>query len=441
MLNIQVNFPHQPATNTRTTLKVSDLITRLGYKVPTTADELVALAQTLEKETALHPLGDLGGGLSWPIPMSQPDQKKIIDFLSASNTGVPGLPLPSTVIGTLGYLLADSSVSQNDPLDPAQLLQRLLDTPKARALGKALQEHLGGISSETSIYDYLLTAIHIGLDPGSYFSPIRNTVDGFGLAQPTHWGRSPSSVVEALRQYLAQGRVPPGSAKLAAHILLSKEAPQFLIKDIPEHVTVGSLAWANLTIAAAAIEAERPGSVASMSFAEVMSYPVNTQNPSNALQRAQAAAMMDWGVANGIITRISTDNYTPQQIDTVRTAFNQQLTERLTASQALDKEIPTRKEIALKELKERFGDLGSLFEEKVLGTDAYSGEAEQTGLAGEHSMLDIAMMGLPNLRPFVSSNPRIPLEALNKNRNFDAQKVFDQQFAGAIEEKRPPSAQ
>ena len=46
------------------------------------------------------------------------------------------------------------------------------------------------------------------------------------------------------------------------------------------------------------------------------------------------------------------------------------------------------------------------------------------------------MMDMPNLRPFMSTDPRIPLEALNSNPRFGVQEAFDQQFARAIADKK-----
>ncbi|MGB3127536.1 MAG: hypothetical protein WBB95_27295 [Pseudomonas sp.] len=424
----------------RTSVTLAAFITDLGYTLPTTSAEFAALALALEQRVALHPLGNFGAGLSWPIPMSQEDQRAVLRFLDTQKPNVvPGAPLPveGLGMGTLAYFLSGSSLTQNDLQNPAKAINRLLDSPKAEALGQALQARLKGAPSDVSVYEYALTAIQLSLDPESARTPARNTIANFDLAQPEHWGQAPAQVIERLGSHLvAKGRATTSSAKLASHLLLARTAPQFLIKDIPQHVTIGSLAWANLSIAAAAIEAERPGTVAQMTFADVMRHSSVNENRSKAVDYAQTTVLVDWGIANGVIVKNAEDTYTTDQLKTVSAAFNQQLNDRLSASQALDQEIPTRKDIALTKLKARFGDLGALFEEKVLGTDQYRGEPEQTGLGGMHSLLDIAMMDLPNVRPFTSTDPRIPLEALNSNLTFGVREAFDQQFNGAIEAKK-----
>lgn len=424
---IDSRYASKPATSLAT------VITELGYEVPRTAEQVTALVQSLEHKASLPILGNLGGGLRWPIPMSQDDRQKILNFLRSADTGLPDYP--STERGMRSYLLAGASITQMDLQDPVKALKKILDSPRGKALGQAVQKHLGGMSTDMSQFDYALATINLVIDPSLVTGRKRNSVALYDLAQPENCGQSPSTVIERLSQHMiTTGRAVAETAKFAASLLLASAAPQYLIKDIPKNVTIGSQAWAKLSIAAAAIEAERPGAVPNMTFAEVMIEYENTGTPSQATRNVQTNAVVDWAVANGIIKPSTADTYSLEQIDTARIAFNQQHDDRLHATQALDKELPSRKDLALAKLRERFGDLGALFEEKVLGTDQYSGEPEQVGLVGLHSLLDIAMMDMPNLRPFVSSDSRIPLEALNANRSFGLD--FDQQFNDAVSEKK-----
>lgn len=421
----------QPTAQTLATV-----ITHLGFELPRTVEEVAALAQKLEQKASQHPLGDFGGALTWPIPMAPADQHSLRAFLKSDTTGLPGLPLPPHGNGVLTYLLSGSSVSQSDLQNPTVAVQKLLDSPKARALGQALQDHLQGAATDTSLYDYVLAAIHLGLDPESLKSPERNKIAEWPLHDPDHWGQPPSEVVACLSRHLEKnGRANSNTVKLATHLLLSRVAPQFLIKDIPDSVKIGSVAWFNLTVAAAAIEAERPGTVANMTFAEVMC-DAQKCAPSAANAHAQTRALVDWGVASGVLVKNADDSYSPEQLNTLQAAFNRQVNRRLVAGQTLDDALPTREGIARARLIERFGDLGELFDAKVLGTDQYRGEPGQVGLGGLHSLLDIAMMDMPNPRPFMSTDPRIPLEALNSNPRFGVREEFDQQFARAIAEKK-----
>ncbi|MCK6189221.1 hypothetical protein [Pseudomonas sp. EYE_354] len=381
----------------------------------------------------------LGGALAWPMPLNI-DQQKRLHALTLSHVHALGdrptvSQIPGGVLAFLRYRQPLAAQAQNDP---AKILEALIDSPQASLMGRALRQGMQGIATDSSDTDYLLAAITLQLDPESISAPRRNTVAGFDLASDTHWGKRASTVVDGLANHLsATGKTSASLAKAAAHLLLAQRAPVFLIKNIPDTVTYGSQAWANLAIAAATIEARTPGKVANMTFADVMGEAESAALVDPAItQRAQAAALLDWGEANGWLVKKAGIDYTPAQLDSVRTAFNRQLEVRLSASKALENEIPTRKALALAKLKERFGDLGELFEKKVLGTDQYRGDASQTGLVGLHSLLDIAMMDLPNPRPFTCDDPQIPVEALNNNPTFGVQQAFELKFEGAIREKK-----
>lgn len=420
-------------------------ITDLGFKLPTTIDDVVALREELEQKASMHPLGDFGGGLSWPVPISQDDQRSIVSYLDAQKPHAAQEQSLPNAGGTspLAYLLSGSSVTPSDLQDPAKALHKLLDSAKAKELGQTLQTQLKGIPSPIGGYDYVLTAIHLGLDPESLTAPARGTVAGFDLAKPEHWGQPASTIVENLGKHLIDnGRATSDSAKLASHLLLSRTAPQYLIKDIPDSVTVGSLAWANLAIAVAAIEAERPGTVANLKFADVMHYAsLYTPSPT-APESAKNAALVEWGVANGVLTKNDAGTYTPAQINELRATFTQRSQELIAASQAMEKEIPTRKDIALTRLKELFGDLGPLFEEKVLTStdDRVNDRAQrrEDGTLTAHSLLDIAMMdlGSPWVR-YQTTDARIPLDKVNNSQaDFRVLKSFDTWFSTALTHKR-----
>ncbi|NYS35631.1 hypothetical protein HZZ02_18315, partial [Streptococcus danieliae] len=130
--------------------------------------------------------------------------------------------------------------------------------------------------------------------------------------------------------------------------------------------TYGSPAWVNLAVAAASIEAQSPGSVPNMTFAQVMLKAESAALAEPAVtQSAQRAALIDWAVANGVISKQPNDAYSPDQLEAIRVEFTQQVDERMKASTLLETDIPSRKAIALAQLKERFGE-DVPFEKKAL---------------------------------------------------------------------------
>lgn len=395
----------------------------------------LANAATVE----LPPLGNLGGALSWSIPLNADEQRRLRLFTMSHQHHLGDQPL---VMQTRGGVLEFLNYCHPVPIsvqdEPAKLLEALVGSPQGQLMGKALQHKMQGIASDCSVTDYLLAGIALQMDPESIVIPVRNKVAGFDLASERYWGEAPRAVVDGLAEHLSStGRTSIAMAKVGARILLARNAPSFLIQQVPSNVTVGSLAWANLTIAAMTIEALQPGKVLDMTFAQVMNDADHfRQIDPAATQRAQTTAVVDWAIADGVIKKSSDDTYIAATLETASNAFNAQLDERLTASSVLIREISTRRDIALAILKKRFGDLGALFEVKALSTDTYRGESGQSGFAGTHSLLDYAMMDLPNLRPLKSSDARLPLEAINNNPTFGVLAAFEEQFAHAIKEKK-----
>jgi hypothetical protein len=404
-----------------------------GLKVPTSLDALGELVKTLNQKAALHPLGNLGGGLSWPVPMTTEGRQSIADFLQSNNTSLAGLPLADASKGALAYLLSGSPTTAADLQAPRTALQQLLDTPKAQALGQALQTHLKGASSGTSIYDYLLTAIQVGLDPESLTGPVRNAVAGFQLDAQAQWGQHASVIVDRLSQHLIDsGRATTQTAKFAAHLLLSRTAPQYLVKDLPASVTYGSIAWSQLTIEVAKLEAQAPGSVQNMSYAQVL---LAAEGMALADDRVQREVLRDWAVVNGVLEsaeQVPGD----AQIERIRIHYNSKLEALTHVSTQLQTPFPSRKAIALYCLKQEFPDHDpQIFEQKVLQKRFGNTRRGDPTL---RSMLDIAMEGdkLQSGFRWESSRSLVPMTAFNaycRSERFHVVDVFNTQYKEALE--------
>ncbi len=418
---------------------LATVITDLGYDLPQNVVEAKALADILEKKASVLLLGDFGGALSWPIPMAQTDQYRIAQFLLSSETGLPGLPL-STDRGVLDYLLIGSSVTHDDLKGPATMaMQKLLDSPNALALGQALQAHLGGVASDTSIYDYILAAIHLRLDPESSLKKIRNHTAHFDLLRPEHWGLAPSHVVSELSRHLVDnGRAAPYSATLATHLLLASSAPQFLVKDIPGGVTVGSAMWAQLTIAAARIEAQTPGRVQNMTYAEVIAQAESIAADTYTSQLAQRGALIDWAIANGVLKPSETE-HSAAEIQQARIAYNDQLSALVKSSSLLETPVPSRKDIALEYLKAEFPQVDpSVFEIRNLQIRDQNALRVYPAYLTRRSMLDIVMEGKPldKHHVWVTPDRRIPIASFNTylktKKHTEVKKLFDTHYEAAM---------
>lgn len=382
-----------------------------ALQVPKTLEALVELKNALSAQTQAHPLGNLSGGLSWPRAMPSEDQSTLIHLLHSNDTGLQGLPLPEGGKGALGYLISGSSVVDADLKNPMVAMEKLLDSPKARDLEQALRARLGGMPAVGCDSDYVMTAIQLGLDPESSAAPARNHVAGFDLASSQYWGQPASTVVEALGKHLIeQGRVSAKTAHLGAYLLLAKVAPHYLVKDIPASVTYGSVLWAQLTMAVARIEAQSPGRTLAMGYAEILLAAEQLNTDETVRQPIDYQALRDWGVASGFLAGAE---QVPSASDMarVRTAYNHHLSSLKDASTLLQTDIPSRKAMALTQLKAAFPDLDSqLFEVRTL-QKARLKDGRPGLYPGERSMLDIVMEGgVPGAEDhWVSNDKRLPI--------------------------------
>lgn len=413
--------------------------------LPDSQYTLTGLGGAFVQRSLEHPLGNLGGALSWPVPLSTDEQRRLRLF-TLSYGDAPDKPLVMQTKGLLlEFLRQRASLPPETLRDPISTVNALIGSPDAQRLGKNLQEQMQGLPTESSVTDYLLAALNVQLDPESIANPQRNIIAGFDLASAKHQGMPASVVIDALSTHLVkEKKTSPELAGAAAHLLLATRAPVFLIKDIPGSVTYGSPAWVNLAVAAATIEAQTPGKVPNMSFAEVMLAARSAGVADPAVTEAvKREALIDWGVANSVLAKKADAAYTAEELTTLVTTFNARNSLMTSATQAFEKDIPSRREVALAELKTRFPDHEAMFEERLIHVLTKrrnsNGVVVETPVieVGPHSMLDIAMMGLTNADlHFSTRDSRVPLATLNANPYFGAPAKFESQFNDTIQEKK-----
>ncbi|MGH8450853.1 membrane-targeted effector domain-containing toxin [Pseudomonas sp.] len=400
-----------------------------GIRPPTSVADLQTLADTFADHSLTHPLGNFGGALSWALPLSVANQRKVFDVVACNSANLEGLPLQTPRLGALDYLTSAVSLSASDIQAPDKALEKLLDTSRSQALGEAIQRDIQGIATQSSINDYVLAAIHLGLEPESIESPKRNNVAGFNLAAHAYFGKSPADVIEALTDHLRNsGRTSSDNAELGARLLLARVAPQFLVKDIPAGVDMGSQAWTNLCLAVSRIEAETPGKSALMSFGEVM-LAADEMPPVS--ESTQKALLIDWAIANQVVDEHMDETYSNEDVELARVAFNQQQSDLKTASEMLETPMPNRKAMALALLKKTFGD-GIDFEHKALRIN-YGSETPGPRFSDPYSMLDITMQGLKlNDSWQVFANNTLDLQAFTaftQRPEFNIPATFDKAFS------------
>ncbi|WP_311882968.1 MULTISPECIES: hypothetical protein [unclassified Pseudomonas] len=380
-----------------------------------------------------HKFGDFGGAMSWPIPLTTAQQKEVLQVTSLYLDSLDRISTPGA--GVLDYLNSENPLSDAALRDPSSALATLITGSRGQALGQAIQTRLNAIATDVSISEYTMAGIHLSLHQGEIDRPTRTTIAGFDLLDEKLWGKPASAVFDHLVDYLTNARLSSSRlAGLAANLLLARKAPECLIEKLPDSLKYGSAAWVNLTVAARTIEVHTPGKVPQMTFAQVMASADSAAmiDPQVA-PPVHAAALADWGVIKGVIKKNHEEHYTLDELDKVKTQFNQQLTDRLNISILLNSELPNRKAIALTRLKATFkGDVP--FEERLLEQPAADPSGLYPTLNGRYSLLDIVMMGGPPYYRWTTRDPRLRplLGEINTPLELGVKDIFQTQFDSAL---------
>ncbi|WP_048364624.1 hypothetical protein [Pseudomonas weihenstephanensis] len=385
------------------------------------------------------PYGNFGGGLSWSAPpLSQEMKKNILASVRNNAIALDEFEYLRRSKDALGYLTQSRQWSPEELSDPRAFLTNLLNTPEAYALGKALQTQFKGAPSATSINDWAMTAIAIGIDAKSILDPDNSTnkVAGFDLSSLDLGGKPLREVVKALTEHLANPETPAADfAPVRAYALLARHAPELLVKEVPDSVTYGSPSWISLKAAVARIEAQAPGQALSMNYGKIMQYanisPI-TAAEKQVEQQASLQAMMYWAINEGILKKNDNNRYTAAQVEHVRGKAKERFIALEKASSAKDTELLTREDMAVKILKEKFGE-GIDFKKKcIIPIENWN------HLKGPYSVIDLVLSGELSRGIFRSFDTTIPVDTIARSRHEipDIQEAFKKSFSHYYEGKK-----
>ncbi|QXQ18199.1 hypothetical protein [Pseudomonas tolaasii] len=409
------------------TMSLTQLITAYGLEVPTTLEALANLERVLFAPSLSAPsAADYGGLLSKGVPLSEDAQKKIIETVGTWKATQTQVPLGAGgEVGSLFEYLKRAVPESLRPLadkDSEAFLKALIVTPQARALGQQLQDAIGAFPTATSGQEALLAALVLAVDPAGGLQ--RNNLAGYDLFQPDNKGRSSADIVKRFEAHL-EGRVGPEMAKVVAYQLLAMSAPEFLVKEMPDTLVYGSLQWATFSAEVSRSEQEVSGSSIGRSYDQIRQRGV--LGPVTAVQEQQSQmavlqSLIDWGVANGVITKNS-EGYSAETIEKVSAAMQKMAESMLESLKQVMAALPTRRDLALAELTKVYGEeYAHLFEKKFLqrrmGYDLV-----------KKSPLDLYMSGELN-SAWQSLDPAFPHAKVQAgiSKLPDIKKVFEQAF-------------
>lgn len=383
----------------------------LGLPLPTNWQETLRLAHKIAMPLPAPPAqGDFGGLLGRAVPLTQPQQDRVRAIVNDSaNTHIQSL---------ITHAVANTQA----PATPRKVLEQLIANPQAQALGQKLEAELQGISTPTSVNEWLMTAValQLGITPETQ----RNRIAGYDLNHPDNWGKPASAIIAAVNDHLE--RENANFPDVRGYLLLLRVAPQFLVKQLPENLVYGSNEWAVFSAAVSRIEQQAPGTAATMTFDQVIEFG-NTSAASEPqavhAALAQRNAMVDWGIVNGFLVKNDDDIYDPAAIDHTQGKFNQQIKELSTRLAVFSSPLPTRKALAEVELKKVLGDDVPLEKEFIkLGRQNRGGKA--------YSIIDLYMSGRLKTNTLRSDSDKALLRKIEPK--FDAlpdiKKVFKETF-------------
>lgn len=370
----QVQIPIDPRSGLfqrtqRSVMSLADHLRYQGNKVPINSQQAHGLAFTLSFDLAHRaPKAESGGVVSLTGLLGATARRRLdsvvkqwlaqhADQPPRTQAGPGRAPLLNRL---MDFLPQSTRLAIRD--DPAAALDQLIRSPEALALGQAIQSVIKQLDSPTSASESVSAALTHELSAGADKSPFN--LAGYNLYSLDNAGASHAEIVRRFTAHLETIAGVEG-APIAARLLFTAAAPELLVKDVPPNLVFGSHTWTNFAIGAARINQQVPGALANMTFSQVMAF---ADAPSDSLQTDDQLGviahnpLIAWGVANGIIKGSSPPVEPAPDFTLALNAFDKQMKELEWARITLSTPAPTRKALALAELKRVLPDIDPTLE-------------------------------------------------------------------------------
>lgn len=289
-----------------------------------------------------------------------------------------------------------SAIALHD--NAAVLIKQLISHSISQEYAKKYLELLGwfGVEADQEISpqqlgQVFITAMLLDINPFIGKSQRRKSVGSFEMYSPSYIGRPSAIVLEALRDHIVvNGWATHDTAPLAIHLLLAQTAPEFLVRQVPTSILIGSVEWVSFCRGVALVEAVTRGASRVMTYAQIMAYaeqePVS-QSLANLHTLALIDPIVDWALVNGVVTNEELRRTEQETTQRAITAYQQYGANFSQVVQAYSTPLPDRKTIARAAL-ERAAPNCDFLELPVL--------SQQPGLYAsptKMSMVDLHMSG------------------------------------------------
>lgn len=351
-------------TEQRREISVAQMLEQQGHTLPGSQTQAHGLANALSFDL-LHrmPGADAGGVRHIAALLNKTELRKmkaVVDQWKLKHTSQAPDPQAGAGAGSLLRSLVSALAASTKKViadNPPLALDQLIRSPDAQALGTAIQHKLKSAVSPTGAIEALAAALLQELDPDPGKS--RFNLAGYNLYKSENVGASAAEIVKRFTTYL-ETKVGVEAAPLAAQLLLSAIAPEFVVKNIPPNLVYGSHTWADFSIAVALVEQEAHGASANMTLSQVISYAdaqLSILDGGNALAAASADSLTAWGLANQVIKSNPKSQYAFEDVEQSLKVLKKQKKELAWARVELLKPAPTREEVALVEFKRVFPEV------------------------------------------------------------------------------------
>ena len=210
----------------------------------------------------------------------------------------------------------------------------------------------GPKASKQFVDQLLIAAMLLDLDPE--IDTANTTLAGFNLYSSAQVQRRPCDVRNDLEAHLIQRfKLDKLIAPLVAELALAGMAPEYLVRELPPSLEVGTPGWVILCQAVGLAESIVPGCSRRMTYEHLLGFsPISRLTPQ--LNDLHAMAGIDpvvtWALMNGLVQRDADGNLSFETINKGIKAYNEHVETLSTALNAINKPIPRRKALALKEL-------------------------------------------------------------------------------------------
>lgn len=332
-----------------------------GYTIPRTAAEGFRLTEFMQlKPPVSPPLGNYwemikaGGDNSVTLSAVQRSEfRKIISSYIKDQSLLEHL-----VNGILGGRSTPFKRSEAE-----DILEKIVSSPIAFYWANAYVRDLGWYGAQEnqpqtdeSLKLMMVTSLLLNLHPGVGEQEPRNHVAGFNLYAVEHMEKSFADVQTEFERHLIENhRITEKNAALAAHLLLAEAAPEFLVRDLPPTLLLGTPQWVELCRIVAVEEIIAPGSTRSMTYAQLQhlsKFDAVSESRKTLDALAAVDPVIDWALFNKIVTPDDVEKSVTDSLEVALDAYARHAKTLAETAQTLSRPLPTRKIVALDILKQ-----------------------------------------------------------------------------------------